>query len=150
MREILFRGKRMDGLGWAIGCLIKIENYCCILELDCRDYECTYLDSDLGYIDGRAVPVTPETVGQYTGLKDKDGRKIFEGDVVDISEAEDYGMYGPATYDSPLVEVEWSNWACGFDPFANYDCDCGIHYSSNEVSVAGNIHDNPELLEVEE
>jgi uncharacterized phage protein (TIGR01671 family) len=148
MREILFRGKRTDGREWVEGCLINIENYCCILELDCRDYGNTYLDPEIGWVDGQAVPVIPETVGQYTGLNDKNGKKIFEGDVVDISACEGWGMCGPATYDNPNVVVTYNSGYAGFDPFSNYDCDCGVSYNNKDVTVLGNIHDNPELLEV--
>lgn len=90
MREILFRGKRKDGRGWVQGCLIKIGEYCCILELDCQDYGCTYLDSRFGYIDGQAVPVIPETIGRlvndpcYTNYTDQ---RYFQGDIIELYSA---------------------------------------------------------------
>lgn len=66
MREILFRGKRLDNGEWIEGCLIYIDNQYYI-----ADY------------DKMMIPfVDPKTVGQFTGFLDKDGKKIFEGDCV--------------------------------------------------------------------
>ena len=66
-----------------------------------------------------------------------------------VCTCEGWGMCGPASYDNPNVVVTYRSGSAGFDPFSNYDCDCGVFYYHEDVTVLGNIHDNPELLEVE-
>ena len=98
-----------------------------------------YLDPDLGTIDGRATSVVPETVGQYVGLTDKNGTKIFEGDIV-----EERWWSG-----SKRVTVRWEDVSCGFEPFSDSleNCGhCGGGMMSESCVVVGNIHDNPELI----
>ena len=68
MREILFRGKRTDNGEWVYGLLGRYN----------ADFECANIIDEFELL----VPVKTESVGQYTGLKDKNGRKIFEGDIV--------------------------------------------------------------------
>lgn len=131
MREILFRGKRIDSGEWTQGAYFpKNDNYPATIYTD----------------DGLGASVDPATVGQYTGLTDKNGKKIFEGDIVDGSETW-WASCDPAWRSSPVIPVKWDCDICGFDPFADYDCDCGVYIYGNEVEVIGNIYDNPELLE---
>jgi uncharacterized phage protein (TIGR01671 family) len=91
--------------------------------------------------------VYTDTVGQFTGLTDKNGKKIFEGDIVDAKE-EWWFASGPAGHDTPILVVEWDDEFCGFAPFADYDCDCGVYINASGCEVIGNIYDNPELLKV--
>lgn len=139
MREILFRGKRTDGKGWLYGyySFNPTTNIHWI-----RTPRTTYWDEDM---------VDPSTVGQYTGLKDKDGKRIFEGDILRIAKISDgLGSYYHPPLDYPVnVVVKWDLCAWMWETlcedkryisFPNAWC----HY---ECEIIGNIHDNPELLE---
>ena len=136
MRDILFRGKNTKRSEFVEGSLLVFPN-------TGRTKILRWNQADL---DFDQIEVIPETVGQYTGLTDKNGKKIFEGDIVDASN-EWWDARDPAGHDSPKIEVKWDDAFCGFDPFANYDCDCGVYINASGCEVIGNIYDNPELLE---
>ena len=145
----LFRAKRTDNGGWVEGYLIYAKKDCYICE---KPYECMDEYSSLNgqsYGFGGFKFVDPSTICQCTGLKDKNGKLIWENDIVDASFGWWYAS-DPAGHDSPIIKVEWDDGYCGFTPFADYDCDCGVYIESNDVKVIGNIFDNPELLEVGE
>lgn len=142
MREILFRGKRVDNGEWvSSGNLIHFnednEYYIPATDAHCK---CTH-DSEDNIIEWNEVlfyKVIPETVGQYTGLKDENGVKIFEGDVVDIiPEIEEIGVIEWADGEAVFM-INGDGWCATFDNYYPYD-----------VEVIGNIHDNPELVERE-
>ena len=132
MRDILFRGKRIDKNEWVEGDLIHLPNGIAILA------------------NGYAY-VIPETVGQYTGLMDKNGKRIFEGDVVKITDEN-------VCFDTMAV-IEFGNpnglynWGWQLKPLENKPFAIEIlHWVDMEesgafIEVIGNIHDNPELLE---
>lgn len=134
MREILFRAKRADNGEWVYGFLVKALN--CVTDKN----ETFIIEQDATYFTygefACAVEVKPETVGQFTGLCDKNGKKIFEGDIVKVT----IGVKGyRTTYNSVNCTVEFRSDNCGiavFYPFTN----------SNiiETEVIGNIYDNKE------
>ena len=78
-------------------------------------------------------------IEQYTGLKDKNGKEIYEGDIVDVSSV----FISPTT-----VVVKFSEFSCGYEPFVNGCVDCYVP-CGKDVKVIGNIHENPELLRKE-
>ena len=138
MREIVFRGKRTDNGEWVEGWYIHTKRHHCIITGCIDDGYVVY-----GHYasDVAMYVVNPATVGQYTGLKDKNGRRIFDGD-----------------------ELSWHNGSGA----VNFDGGCFCvrlhgeieYYGRNnpaidvifnlypELEVIGNIHDNPEMLEV--
>lgn len=124
MREYLFRGKMIANGNWSEGNLLVTRQGCCITP------DATVLGS-YGAVD-------PETVGQYTGMKDKNGMRIFEGDICNFSSRSDIDNYGVVVYDADETEF-------GVDYGSTY-LGLGRHYHSRDVEVIGNIYDNPELL----
>ena len=136
MREILFRGKRIETGEFAYGFLVKMFGAYHIIDKD---------DENTAY------EVIPETVGQYTGLKDKNGKRIWEGDILHIAKIAD-GLGG--YYQHPLdyhvnvvVKFDLCAWMwetlCEDKRYISFP-DAWCHY---ECEVIGNITDNPELLE---
>lgn len=126
MPEILFRGKRIDNGEWVEGFYNRtwLTNGEVITEI--REFERPH---HMQYF----IEVDPSTVGQYTGLTDKNGKRIFEGDVVEHRE---YGN----------LAVVWDDGAFQLmreDTFY----DMLDHYTLGFAVFIGNIHDNPELLE---
>ena len=139
MRETVFRGKARHG--FVYGSLINAENFCCILQAEERvhplDYP--YLDGDLGTIDGQATPVIPETVGQYTGKTDKNGERIFEGDIVTGLFLFGLSVKAVVTFQDGAFGLEW--YRGDVKTFNAFTSICNVEYE-----VIGNVHDNPDLL----
>lgn len=158
MREILFRGKCVEEGIWYEGQYIALHKTTfCFSGSAQRDRENEIhqivfermLDWNLPNRHLR-VDVIPETVGQYTGLTDKNGKKIFEGDILKIARVSDsIGSYYFPPLDYPVnVIVKWDMCAwmwetlCEDKRYIGFP-DAWCHY---ECEVIGNIHDNPELL----
>ena len=130
MREILFRGKRTDNGEWAYGVpqkdrhgeMVMVENIFECEEYNCRGANCLYVDEN--------------TVGQYTGLNDRNGKKIFEGDIVKIKGKTRYIFYGS----SGFRHTNYGEYADTLENvFTVVDCE-----------VIGNKIDNPELIKERE
>lgn len=125
MREILFRGKQTDNGEWVYGVptkdgrgeMVMVENIFECEEYSCRGANCLYVDEN--------------TVGQYTGLEDKNGTKIFEGDIVKKF------WFGKMC----IYQIVYDNGLASFIgqagiKFTTFD------YDSTEFEVVGNIYDN--------
>ena len=127
MREILFRGKQMDNGDWIEGYYLVAAGMAFISIFGIRS----------------PVQVDCETVGQYTGLKDKYDKNIFEGDIVKVTYT---SSDGEIRKENTLVKYD--DVDCCFYPMRwNESCEwCDYSTEINEIEVVGNIHDNPELL----
>lgn len=139
MREIKFRGKRYGDGAWVYGSLYQGikegEKYSIILTdsgydlapPDDRDLAIAFAENEVNVL-------IPDTVGQFTGLHDKNGKEIYEGNIVR------YDMGGEC-------EVSY----CIGGGFAGFDLSPAFHdeHQLTDVEVIGNIHDNPELLKTE-
>ena len=127
MREILYRGKRADNGEWVYGFLVKMWGLYHIIDQN---------DENSAYM------IKPETVGQFTGLCDKNGKKIFEGDIVEFT---DKFTHKKGRAEIVFEAFKWKYSGCyyGGNPIVWLCIDDG----SIEFEVIGNIHDNPELLE---
>ena len=142
MREILFRGKRVENGEWVYGAYYGL---CRITNKDGGfEYEHLMHQSN----NEPLYMVDPETVGEYTGLTDKNGKRIFEGDIV---------RYRPEYWCEPLqsvVEYYADKWNYPAFDLKDHDYEGnGLQFAHEEgvwLEVIGNIHDNPELLEVKE
>lgn len=131
MREILFRGKDYTGIvggGWLFGALDNTnKEFPKIICLDRFNNQCI-------------ITVSPESIGQYTGLTDRNGNKIFEGDIVSFERVNALGYTteraGEVKYYSKLpIFYILADTGDAWDW-----CDC------KNIKVIGNTHDNPELL----
>ena len=129
MREILFRGKRTNNGEWVYGDLI--QNVDC---LKIREQEKSIKKIAKSY------EVDLETVGQFTGLLDKNGKKIFEGDIVLGLFLFDMSINAVVKFRDGAFGLEWRRGEIiEFNAFTSL---CNITYE-----IIGNIYDNPELLE---
>lgn len=142
MRVILFRGKRTDNGEWAYGVPTKDNHGEMVMvesTFECEEYNCC--GANCLYVD-------ENTVGQYTGLTDKNGAKIFEGDIVTYEDAvEDcVGSRGGVFLNCGSVEISEWDGIC-FTNRQTVEMDY-LYESETTVccEVIGNIHDNPELL----
>ena len=156
MREILFRGKRIDNGEWLEGYLTYRYHYC---EQSEKEILWPVIDwpheLTLGKVPGiviSPIKVIPDTVGQFTGLTDKNGEKIFEGDIIRC------WYHRDGKEDLVTVEQVVFHQGAFVAHATNGTAKWWVHLPNNdgckpldkvylrEVEVIGNIHDNPELI----
>ena len=137
MREILFKAKRIDNGEWVEGVPIfdyRDEQWRIIMELDYSTGTCITSD--------HAPRVIAKTICQYTGLTDKNGKKIWENDLIEVKHNKRHF----------ISQIEWDAWCGGFMFQDTNTTSCGIDSLGNngcyglDFQVIGNIFDNAELL----
>lgn len=133
MREILFRGKRKNNRGWVCGSLVKKISGAYIISESITGCIADYIEHE----------VYPETVCQYTGTEDKNGKSIFEGDIV-------RAIYKPKDEDLTTDDfiIKWDKYYCKY--VGHYAKKENVYNpllfgSQTSFEVIGNIFDNPEL-----
>lgn len=133
MREILFRGKRVDNGEWVYGYYAHLPSAAGAADI-------IYVPASDPDDSNHTVFVDPKTVGQYTGLTDNNGVKIFEGDIIrHYNDLYDKNIFG-------IGVICWDNDKPRFYRTSQSDEIYTISFSC-DYEVIGNIYDNPELIE---
>ena len=141
MREILFRGKRCDNGEWVQGFYVRADHHWHKNGIH-KDWIALGASANGGWFAlHNKYAVKAETVGQYTGLTDKNGKKIFEGDIVRC-----ISMTDMANMVVIFEDGEFRMVLC--EKYKDYIPGCGFYaIRCFDKEIIGNIHDNPELLE---
>lgn len=129
-REILFKAKRTDNGEWVEGYYVYCRK---------RHYILPLLNEAIGYDEREDewIEIEPDTICLFTGLSDKNGKKIWENDIVEIASEDGYFLC-EWDDDTARYVLNGDGLTADFDNYYGY-----------EVEVIGNVFDNPELLEVE-
>lgn len=159
MREILFRGKSLSNNNWVYGVPVPIEINCAktgrIEMVKCHSYD----ELDYYPLLSEDEEVDPSTISQSTGFKDSNGKKIFEGDIVEFKGAytDRYLIWWIGEMNMmdaiPLDGIEFNGYDYwnGKYPRFTYSDFCLMMQDPlgdfKEIKVIGNIYDNPKLLE---
>ena len=138
--EILFRGKRIDNGEWVCGDLLQdVESGICAI------VSYVNLGGNIHDLSESCIfAVIPETVGQYTGLTDKNGKRIFEGDICRFKRFNDVHI-GKIVFNATTASfVMWYQPIVG--AYGEKATQKMLLSVCDDIEVIGNIHDNPELL----
>lgn len=139
MREILFRGKRKDTREWVYGYYVREE----ILVLDTVSHLIVSCDKEWDVRERKTYVVDGETICEWTGLYDKTGERIFEGDIIRPFFGKPIEVRFGKYTDDKMHSTYFDRGHMGF--YANYDIK-DLCYYADECKVIGNVFDNALLL----
>ena len=143
IRNIIFRGKRVDNGEWCYGVPL-VEGW------SKTTYIASYEYSSLAFV--QQIEVDTETLGQFTGLTDKNGKRIFEGDIVRVKGKEteenwqDYDENGEVIFENGAFLIKVANIFNGKKYFSEVHCRYMTTADWVEREVIGNVFENKELL----
>lgn len=136
MREILFRGKRCGNGEWVQGFYVRADHHWHKHGIH-KDWIIEGASANGGWFSlHNKYPVKAESIGQYTGLTDKNGKKIFEKDILKYGNRKGYVNYGMGCFNVQ-------------DSASKHNPAIDVIVTQHDVEIIGNIHDNHDLLEVE-
>lgn len=135
MRKMKFRGKRIADGKWVYGYLAEIETDWDFYNGHGLPTEYSKVIIETNLLTRPMAIIAPETIGQYTGIKDRNETEIYEGDILKYLDLRNREV---------IITVWWEDDIAGFN-FGNRN----LAFIKHRLEVIGNIHDNPELLEVE-
>jgi uncharacterized phage protein (TIGR01671 family) len=142
MRTIKFRGKRTDTGEWAYGSLIKLDiGYVITINETTESDDSLDENNSIVFSADEIAGVNPNSVGQFTGLLDRNGKEIYEGDILQLDYITTIGKHRIGL----SFEVKWCTqegcWV-GWDGFVEKT----LQQTRKMFVVKGNIYDNPELI----
>lgn len=128
MREIKFRGKRLDNGEWLYGSLVILNGRYFIFD------------------DANRHEVDPATVGEFTGLKDRNGKEVYEGDIIRFSNPYLIISQGKQSFGMVKYYDALAGFALYNSSEDKFPMECDWLKIDGSTKVFGNIHDNPEFL----
>ena len=151
MREIKFRAKRIDNNKWAYGGLVQADDYCIIDQQNELYVEREYnFRGDTHFFQLSGVMCDKTTIGQFTGLKDKSGKEIYEGDLIKAPSGRIYAVIFSTWIHEEKREFlkvidiyEHTGWCMSLDGVN--PCEL-LDSEVCQGSIIGSVYDNPELL----
>lgn len=148
MEEILFKGKRIDNGEWVDGNYYESKISGCFIlspKIKVRKKDGVVVNDSF-----EVAKVIPESVGQYTGLTDKNGKKIFEGDIISAITLDTGKERRAVVCFSNFIDEnngdEYIGFFIEFDGIKTTITQLTMEECKNRIEVIGNIHDNQELL----